>query len=320
MSEVPAAGTRIRVIWNPHAGFKAGVSTNSTTEEELREVMARHALGDELVRTESEEDAVAAARDAVERGYDVVVGVGGDGTVGTIALQLLRSRTALGILPLGSAMNLARSLEIPFELDGAAAIIGSGYIRAIDVGEANGRAFLEAGSVGINAAVFAEAQRLDDGNYASFFGMFLAAARFRPARMRISLGDRVVSTRALMVAVANTPYTGLGLTIAPSARLDDGLLDVRIFSGFSKFELLRYVLSIMSGRHRYSPKVRTFRSATVRIETLEPYPARADAHDLGTTPVEFSVKPGILRVVAPAPAGQETSVGPPGETSQPVGP
>jgi diacylglycerol kinase (ATP) len=274
--------------------------------------MARHGLGDDLVRTESEEDAIAAARESAERGDSIVAGAGGDGTVGTIAFQLLGSPTALGILPLGSAMNIARSLEIPFDLDGAAAIIREGQVRTIDVGEANGQPFLEVGSVGINAAVFAEAQRLDAGNYASFFGMFVAAARFRPARMRITLGDRVVATRALMVAVANTPYTGLGLSIAPSARLDDGLLDVRIFSGFSKLELARYVLSIMAGRRRYSPKVRTFRSATVHIETREPYPARADANDLGTTPVAFSVRPGILRVVAPAPGTAPPGTAAPG--------
>ena len=69
-----------------------------------------------------------------------------------------------------------------------------------------------------------------------------------------------------MVTVANGPYTGAGFTFAPDARLDDGRFDVRVFNGFSKWELLRYWWSIMFGRRAYSPKIRTYRSAKVRVE------------------------------------------------------
>src|SRR6185436_18638136 len=135
----------------------------------------------------------------------------------------------------------ARSLEIPRDLDGAARVLAAGAVRTIDVGTANGRPFLEVGSVGINAAVFAAAARLDDGDYGSLFGMVAEASRFRPARMRLTLDDGPsISTRALMVVVANSPYTGLGLPVAPGAQLDDGELEVRVFSGISKLELFRY--------------------------------------------------------------------------------
>jgi YegS/Rv2252/BmrU family lipid kinase len=287
------------VLWNPNAGTKAGIPTNSVSEAQLRDVMARHGLGDELIATGSEEHAIKAAADAVAAGYDVVAGAGGDGTIGAIAFQLLRSRTALGILPSGSAMNVARSLGIPRELDPAAAIVATGPIRTIDVGQANGQAFLEVGSVGINAAVFAEAKRLDDGHVGSLVGMVGEALRFRPARMQITLDDVVVTTRALMIVVANAPYTGLGLAVAPAARLDDGLLDVRVFSGYSKLELLRYAVSAMVGRRRDPRPVRTWQSREVRVEARHPRPVRADSHDLGTTPAVFGLLPGALRVIAP---------------------
>jgi diacylglycerol kinase (ATP) len=291
---------RIRVLWNPNAGYKAGLPTNRTTEPELRDVMARHGLGDDLVLTTSEEDAVAQTRRAVADGCEIVVAAGGDGTVDTVAFTLIGSGAALGILPLGSVMNIARNLDIPRDLEGAARVVADGHVRAIDVGEANGEPFLEVGSVGLNAAIFAEAQRFDRGEYRSLFHLVRAIVRYRPARLRIHLDSRVIRRRALMVAVSNGRHGGLGMTFAPRAKIDDGLFDVRVYTGFSKFELLRHLGSIVLGRRGYSPKVRTYRSRRVRIEARHPRPVRADARDLGTTPVEFRIRTRALRVVAPS--------------------
>ena len=93
-----------------------------------------------------------------------------------------------------------------------------------------------------------------------------------------------------------------GFTVAPDALVDDGLFDVRIFEHYSKRELLRHFASIAFGRRAYAPHVRTERSGSVRITGVHPLPARADAIDLGSTPVEFLIRPGVLRVVAPQPA------------------
>lgn len=291
---------RIRVLLNSNAGSKGGLPTNRTSEEAVREAMAAHGLGNELVLTESEEEAIAATLEAVERSYAIVVAAGGDGTVGTVAGELLGRDTALGILPLGSVMNVARMLDIPRELDGAAATIAGGRVRTIDVGRANGTLFFEGGSVGLNAAVFREAQRVDRGHYPALFAALGTLVRYRPPRMVIHLDDRVLTTRALAVAVANGPYTGLGFAVAPDADLADGQLDVVVFSHFSRTELIRHFAAIAFGRHRYTSKATTYRSARVRVEGVRPLPCRADSHDLGTTPVEYVVRPAALRVVVPS--------------------
>jgi diacylglycerol kinase (ATP) len=294
---------RVRVICNPHAGFKAGLPVNFATPEAVRELMARHGLGDDLVLPDSEAAAAAAAREAVAAGYDLVVAAGGDGTAGTIACELLGRTTALGLLPLGSVMNIARSLGLPRDLEGAAAVIAAGATRRIDVGEARGQLFFETGSVGMNAAIFREVTRIDRGDWRGVLTAIWVAVRYRPARMRLHLDDQVVQTRALLVTVSNGQYTGIGFTVAPEARLDDGLFDVRVFRGFSRWELLRHFAAIAFGRRRYSPKIATYRSASVRVESARPLPCRADAYDLGTTPVSFALRPGALRIVIPA--GQE---------------
>jgi diacylglycerol kinase (ATP) len=293
------AGRRVRVIWNRRAGSKAGIPTNATDEPRLREVLERYGLGGDLRAPESEADARAEVQRAIADGVEVVAAAGGDGTVGLVATALIDTPVALGVLPLGSAMNVARGLGIPRDLDEAAAILAGGSRRSIDVGEANGRPFLEAVSVGLSAGLFAEAQRIDDGHYAALVGLIGVLVQHRPARVRLRLDDRTVTTRALMVTVANGPYTGIGLTLAPDARLDDGLLDVRIVERFSKTELVRHFWAIAFGRRAYQPRIRTERASRVRVDARRPLLVRADAEDLGTTPVEVAVRPRCLWVIAP---------------------
>lgn len=319
-SRVAGAGRRYRIIRNPGAGAKGGISTNSCSPQELCELAERHGLGQDIVESIDEAAAHEAVREAVGGGIDVVVAAGGDGTVGLVAEDLLGSPTALAILPLGSVMNVARALGIPRDLEAAAALIPSGTIASIDAGEAlvaDGRRirFLEAGSIGMNAAIFREAARFDDGDWASIVRTIWVALRYRPARMHLDLDQGTVRTRALMVTVSIGPYTGAGMTVAPGARLDDGLFDVRVFRGFSKWELSRHLASIAFGRRQYAPHVSTYRSAAVRVSSAHPLPARADGVDLGTTPVTFRTLPGALRVVVPARDGQPAAGGSSSATS-----
>jgi diacylglycerol kinase (ATP) len=289
----------IRVIFNPAAGWKGGIRTNTVTKADIATVFRDVGLEAEIVETASAEEAQHAAARAVRERFAAVVAAGGDGTIGLVATELLGSETALGVLPGGSVMNVARMLEIPRDLSAAAAVLACGVVRRIDVGEARGRPFFEAGSVGMNAAMFREAQRFESGDRASVARTIWVAIRYRPARMEVALDDLVVRTRALAVVVANGPYTGAGMTVAPEARVDDGRFDVTIFEHFSKWELIRHLASIAFGRRRYVPHVSTHRSTFARISSMNPLPARADSHDLGTTPVEFRVLPGALRVIVP---------------------
>jgi diacylglycerol kinase (ATP) len=288
------------VLLNEQAGQKGGLPTNRSGEDDVRAALERHAVQADLLVTQSEDDCRAAARRAVAQGYDVVVAAGGDGTVGTVATELLESRTALGILPLGSVMNIARMLEIPRDVDAAAEALRDGEVRTVDVGTANGHVFYEAASVGISAAVFREAQRLDEGDRWAPLRSMWVALRYRPGRMMIELDGESLNTRALMVAVCVGPYMGMGLTVAPQARLDDGFLDVVLFERFSKLELLRHLASIAFGRRRYTPHTRSYRSQSVRIVGRHELPCRADSRDLGSTPLECRVRPASLRVLVAA--------------------
>ena len=151
---------------------------------------------------------------------------------------------------------------------------------------------------------------VDKGDYGAISRSIEAAIRYRPSEMRIELdGDRTIETKALLVAVANGPYMGPGLTIAPDASLDDGLFDVRVFANYTKAELTRYLTSIAFGRRAHERRSLTERASRVRITSRRPLPARADAQYLGTTPVVFEIRPRVLTVVAPDPTTSPSGSG-----------
>jgi diacylglycerol kinase (ATP) len=296
----PGRVRRIRIVWNPNSGRKAGIPTGSISRGALEEVVGRHGLGDELIEADTEEAGIEATRDAVGHEYDIVVAAGGDGTIGLVGKVLMGTPTALGILPLGSIMNIPRMLDLPRDLDAAAEVLRAGSTRRIDVGTANGCVFFEAASVGMHAAIFDEMAKADAGDLIGILRSIGIAFRYRPSRMTIELdGGRRYATRALVVAVANGPYMGAGFTVAPEARPDDGRFDIRIFSHYSKRELVRHFASIAFGRRAYAPLVVTEQSASVKILGARPLPARGDAQDLGTTPLTCMIVPGALLVVAP---------------------
>ena len=103
-----------------------------------------------------------------------------------------------------------------------------------------------------------------------------------------------------MVTISNAPYTGVAMTVAPDARLDDGKFDVVVWEHFSKRELFRHLASIAFGRRSYSPHTSMHRAARVTVVGRRPLPSRADSHDLGTTPLECVMHPQALRVVVGA--------------------
>jgi diacylglycerol kinase (ATP) len=290
---------RILVIWNPSAGTKAGLPTNRSDGDDLR--TALDGLGREveveLYESPSAEATVERAHRAVEDGVDVVAAAGGDGTAYSIARCLLGTETALGLLPMGSAMNLVRALEIPRELPAAAAVLRDGVARRVDVGLVRDRPFFEIVSVGLSADAFEHAQAIDRRHdWGAVLDLLRLVIGYRRSRIELELDDETLRTRAVAVAIANLPYTGMGVTLAPDARIDDGRLDVVVFEGLSPIGLIGHMLRVAGGREPAS-RFRHLRTTRAVVRSRHPLPVRADAADADETPVEVRIRPGDLRVV-----------------------
>ena len=199
---------------------------------------------------------------------------------------LAGTRAALGVLPLGTANDFARTLHIPDDLEGALRVIARGAVRAVDVAWLGDRAFLNAASLGVSSEL---TRRLEDGlkrraGKLAYPVAAPAAAVGQPAfKLRIELDGRVIADDALQVVVGNGRYHGGGRLIAPRARIDDHRLDVYVLSAASDAReatrpdrlrdlaaLARYAWLLLRGKHLDYPRVFHARSASVRVHTVPP--------------------------------------------------
>ena len=313
--DIHALAQPARLIINPNAGRKLGMSTNAGTLEVVEEALQAAGLRFQVAETEYAGHATELAREAVREGCKLVIAAGGDGTVAEVGEGLVDTDAALGIMPLGSVMNMARTLCVPRDLPGAALTIANGEMLAMDVGSVDDHLFLEAAGVGLDAGLFGYFNRLDSGGRPT--GVLRAAFRFlrnlRNPRFVIVADGRRLDVRAPMVTISNAPYVGAAYALAPEAQVDDGMLDIAIFRGQSILRVLLHLVAVAGGRHLPPPPgVQLIRARTVDVRVIRrrPLPVHADGTPVGATPAHFEVRPAALRVlVGEAEAGASRAWG-----------
>lgn len=313
---------RARLIVNPVSG-DAEPSLNQLPD--IVAAMEAEDIRADLTFTSPSESPTLIAQRAVSEGYDMVVVGGGDGTVSEVAKGLLHASIPLGIVPIGTYNNIARSLNLPTDLAEACSLLASGQIKDIDVGIANDEHyFFEAAGVGLDAALFPLGEEIKGGRWGRMLQVAQLAMGYEPQRLRMLLDRPVAEARknsttrrgfvrrrleksrcelrvkALLIAIANGPYYGTGFTVSPDAIMDDGLLTVSIFRDFSKWELIRHFWSISKGQYNYSPKIETYHVAEVRLTSLAQLPVHIDGHPIGFLPVTLKAIKHALKVIVPA--------------------
>jgi diacylglycerol kinase (ATP) len=256
-------------------------------------------------------DASVAARRASEAGRRLVVAVGGDGTASEVAdgLALGGSRTEFGFIPCGSGGDFRRTLAIPDDVPGAARRLAGAGSRAIDLGrlELTGhdgrpqvRHFVNVASCGITAVVAGMVNRSSKplgGALASKLSTVRALLGWDNPRIRWRAdGGPWTETPITALSVCNGRYFGGGVMVAPGALVDDGLLDVTVWSGFGLLDFAVHQPKIYDGRHVELPKTRTLRARAVELEPLGEAPVllEADGELPGRLPARFTVLPGAL--------------------------
>lgn len=236
---------------------------------------------------------------------DRVIVCGGDGSVSTAALATMESGLPMGIIPMGTANDLARTLAIPTDLVRAAEVIIAGDRRAVDVGTVNGHAFFNVASIGLSVEL---ARGLDPALKRRFgrFGYALAAAKVlrRADRFRAVITEngsqKKVST--YQIAVGNGRHYGGGNVVSASASIDDGVLDLYSLEMKNVWKLALMLRSFRTGTHGAWSEVRTARSREFDIETAKEMPVNADGEIVTSTPAHFQVLPKAIEIFAPPPA------------------
>jgi diacylglycerol kinase (ATP) len=289
---------RAVLIGNPSAGQKAGFSTNSGTVDDAVAALREIAIDPVVWLTSEAGDGTVLARRALDQGFELVIAAGGDGTVQEVAQPLVGTAATLGVMPLGSIMNVARTLGITRDLAQAAEVIASGRLLAMDVGQVRDRYFLEYASVGIDAHLRPLWHQIDAGRWSLIRAFVRALLRYRSRRMTIRVDGQEHRVHALMTVVANTPYFGWAVEMHPEAKIDDGCFEVKIFNRFTVAELLIFGIKLRCGLRPRPDKIRHLRGKAVEITARRPLAVHADVKPSGTTPVSFQIVPQALRVWA----------------------
>ncbi|MFO1151520.1 MAG: lipid kinase [Alsobacter sp.] len=238
------------------------------------------------------------------RDCDAVIIGGGDGTLSSAAGAVIDAGLPMGVLPLGTANDFARTLGVPQDPVAAAAVIAGGVTRRVDVGEVNGAPFLNVASIGLSAALARSLTRETKRRFGPLSYLIVSLKVVLRARsvsgvLRWSGGS--ASFRTLQLAIGNGRYYGAGMTVAPDARIDDGLLDLYSLETNRLWRLAILAPALRTGAHHAAPEVRSERGTWFEVVTSKPRHINVDGEIRGMTPARFSVRPEALEVFVPTP-------------------
>lgn len=235
--------------------------------------------------------------------FDSIVLAGGDGTLHEAAPALVDARLPVGILPRGTANDLARAIGIPLDLVQAAQVIAAGSTRAIDIGEVNGKHFFNVAHIGLGAALADNLSRRMKQRLGPLAYTAAAAAaliKLRPFHAEIMADGERLSLRTFAITVGNGRFFGGAGLVAEDAEIDDGVFHLFALKTKNPFRLAWMLPDLVRGRQGRSEQVPTIVAAALEVRTVRPMKIRADGKLITETPATFRVHAKALRVFAPA--------------------
>lgn len=233
---------------------------------------------------------------------DLVIVGGGDGTLNAIVDSLVESKLPLGILPLGTANDLARTLKIPLSIPEACHVIANGVLKEIDLGCVNGKYFFNVASIGLSVDI---TQRLSKGLkrrwgvLAYAITAFSVMSRTRRFRAEIRVDGESIPIKTVQIAIGNGRYYGGGMMIAEDAAIDDQRLDLYSIELKHWWQIFPLMWKLPKGEHDILPWVRTIEAQEIIIYTRKPYDINTDGEITTLTPAKFRVVPHALKVMTP---------------------
>lgn len=245
------------------------------------------------------------ARSGVRRGFQMIVAGGGDGTINTVAGEVLRHPVTLGILPLGTFNHFAKDLGLPLDLSRALEALRDGQAVPVDVGEVNGHVFVNNASLGLypRLAKMREKHRRRGWRRASaFFWAAVATLRRYPfLQVKLNVDEQPIDVVTPLVFVGNNVYQMTGLRAGSRASVSKGELCVCLAPRARRLDLLYLGVLALFGRLQHAPGFRMFCTSKATIETPHRHVRVATDGEVTwmLSPLRFRVHPGALRVMLP---------------------
>lgn len=234
---------------------------------------------------------------------DCVIIGGGDGSMNAAASALVETQLPLGVLPLGTANDLARTLNIPIDIEQAFDVIANGILHRIDLGTINGKYFFNVANIGLGVHVMHHMspelkQRWGVLSYGH--SLLKAVQSFRPFRAEIICDGRRRLVRSIQIAIGNGRHYGGGMTVAARACIDDNKFFLYSLEPLSLWEMLKFAPALRTGRFENRELVNLDQGQEIDIKTRKPMPITADGEPIGFTPATFKLCAKAIDVFVPA--------------------
>jgi diacylglycerol kinase (ATP) len=296
---------RALFIINPTAGSNRARARWAALEPQLRQAGIQ---ADHLFTTESGE-ATHLARKAASQ-YGLLIAVGGDGTASEVANGILSAQAcnaALGVVPIGTGNDFAKTLGVQTDADAIASLV-SGKTKCIDVIEVhcviNGKPIIRYALLFAGVGIVCESLRKTSGavkrlfgrRMAYYVGLAWALCSYRSPRLRVRCDLETYDKRFLFAGASNTEIAGGGMRIAPGARIDDGQLNVNLVEALGLWRALKQLDRLRRGEHIYHPAVRYLPARELEVDAAGALEVAADGDLIGHTPARFIVRSQALQV------------------------
>jgi len=295
---------KVHVIVNP---FSAHGQTNKKWET-IRLAIKMHFREFKYIFTEKPRQATEIARSLIKDGFDLIIGVGGDGTLNEISSgffsdysgKVINQNAALGIIPSGTGSDFMRFMKIPREFEKSAALIKNSKNKKIDIGKitysgvnAREQYFINVADFGLGAEVIkkvSSVQSAQRGALTYYRGLLATIMNYRSKTVTLTIdGQQQLQGEYLIGAVANGRIFGGGMIIAPQAEADDGLFDLVLIEDMTKLEIIRNTRLLYSGTIAKNPKVIILKARNIKVQSQEEVYTEYDGEMGEKLPAEFSI-------------------------------
>ncbi|HEU5079640.1 MAG TPA: diacylglycerol kinase family protein [Opitutaceae bacterium] len=289
---------KARFIFNPRSGHN---QRNPYLLDRALSFIGEHKINASVIPTEKPRHATELTKRAIDDGCEMVIAIGGDGTMNEVASALVGTDVALGLIPCGSGNGLGRHLGIPGPGRGAFRTLLEGAPKAIDTGFVNGIPFFNAMGLGFDAEISSRFNRLTNRGLPAYIRTTLSTLfSFRSQSYIIRNGTQRVDTRAFIISIANSDQYGNDCFIAPGAEVDDGHLNLTVVKKVDVFNAVPLTIRLFTKSIDGSPSVTRLRGSHFTIER----PKRGLVHTDGETHetgrhIEIEVRPRSLRIMVP---------------------
>jgi len=271
-------------------------------EKFIKNFLNKHNIEYDYRKTTESGEATLLAKEGVERGYKLIVAIGGDGTINEVVNGIINSDAILGIVPMGTINILSMELGIPQNLSKALQTLLTGKIKSIDVGKVNDRYFLLMAGFGMDSyTIYRTNLKLKKyiGGLAYVISGLYTTFKYKPHKIFVDIDDGRIIDDGYFLVVENFSSYGGKFKIAPYADENDGLLDICLFKKFGFFHTLRYFLGIALKRHINYPDVRYYQGKKIKLHSNSNVLFHTDGDLAGSLPAEITILPKKLKIIAP---------------------